>query len=160
MYDRPFQWGSKRTGPDLARVGGKYPDLWHYRHMINPRDLVGLSIMPSYPWLASKSTNFYGLRKKLSVMKYLGVPYSDDQVGNADVLAEKQAKGIADGLIKDGITGDDHLEQREIVALIAYLQALGKKGGGSAQAKIDAPAPAETVSSVQNGAAATMEDSR
>jgi cytochrome c oxidase cbb3-type subunit I/II len=128
MYDRPFQWGSKRTGPDLARVGGKYPDLWHYRHMLDPRDLVGMSIMPSYPWLLHKNTNFYGLRKKLSVMKYLGVPYDDDVVGSADILAEQEAARIAEGLRVQGIV-DERLDQREIVALIAYLQALGKKSG-------------------------------
>ena len=133
MYDRPFQWGSKRTGPDLARIGGKYPDLWHYRHMLNPRDLVGLSIMPSYPWLLDKNTDFYSLRKKLSVMKYLGVPYSGDVVGRADILAEEAAARIAEGLRGQGIV-DDRLEQREIVALIAYLQALGKKAGPPVQA--------------------------
>lgn len=133
MYDRPFQWGSKRTGPDLARVGGKYPNLWHYRHMRNPRDLVGLSIMPNYPWLLAQNTDFYGLRKKISVMKNLGVPYTDDEAGNADILAESQAKTIAENLRKDGVE-DDHLEQREIVALIAYLQALGKKSHAGGQA--------------------------
>jgi cytochrome c oxidase cbb3-type subunit I/II len=133
MYDRPFQWGSKRTGPDLARVGGKYPDLWHYRHMLNPRDLVGMSIMPGYSWLLKKNTDFYSLRKKLSVMKYLGVPYSDDVVGRADILAEGEAARIAEGLRGQGIV-DDRLEQREIVALIAYLQALGKKAGLAGQA--------------------------
>jgi cytochrome c oxidase cbb3-type subunit I/II len=103
--------------------------------MMNPRDLVGLSIMPNYPWLLAQNTNFYGLRKKISVMKNLGVPYTDDDAGNADILAENQAKTIAENLRKDGVE-DDHLEQREIVALIAYLQALGKKGnaGGAAGA--------------------------
>jgi cytochrome c oxidase cbb3-type subunit I/II len=126
MYDRPFQWGSKRTGPDLARVGKKYPDLWHYRHMLNPRDVVPLSIMPSYPWLATQNTDFARLRKKTSVLKYLGVPYSDDEVANADVLAEKEAREVAQTLREQGVTGDN-LEQKEIVALIAYLQSLGQK---------------------------------
>ena len=126
MYDRPFQWGSKRTGPDLARVGKKYPDLWHYRHMLNPRDLVGNSLMPSYPWLLNKKTDFYSLRKKTSVMRYLGVPYDDETVANADIIAEREAEAIAAGLREQGVE-DDSLEQREIVALIAYLQSLGKK---------------------------------
>jgi cytochrome c oxidase cbb3-type subunit I/II len=126
MYDRPFQWGSKRTGPDLARVGKKYPDLWHYRHMLDPRDVVPLSIMPSYSWLATKNTDFMRLRKKTSVLKYLGVPYTDDQVANADILAEEQAKEVAQGLRDQGVTGE-RLEQKEIVALIAYLQSLGQK---------------------------------
>lgn len=126
MYDRPFQWGSKRTGPDLARVGNKYPNLWHYRHMNNPRDVVSMSIMPNYPWLLRNKTDFYSLRRKLSVMKYLGVPYAEDVVANADKDAEEQAKLIAEDLRAQGVV-DEHLDQKEIVALIAYLQALGQK---------------------------------
>ncbi len=126
MYDRPFQWGSKRTGPDLARIGAKYPNLWHYRHMNNPRDVVSLSIMPNYPWLLTKKTDFYSLRKKLSVMKYLGVPYRSGIVANADRHAEEEARIIAQDLRAQGVK-DDQLEQKEIVALIAYLQALGQK---------------------------------
>ncbi len=127
MYDRPYQWGSKRTGPDLARVGGKYPHLWHFKHMYNPQDVISMSIMPSYPWLFKNRTDFQSLRRKLSVMKMLGVPYSDDQVGNADTFAEKEAKQIAKELQEQG-ADSDRLEDREIVALIAYLQALGQKG--------------------------------
>jgi cytochrome c oxidase cbb3-type subunit I/II len=126
MYDHPFQWGSKRTGPDLARLGKKYPDLWHYRHMIDPRAVSSLSIMPAYPWLEKKDIDFVSLRKKFSIMRNLGVPYSDDDVANADVNAEKQAKEIADRLAADG--APQSLERKEIVALIAYLQALGQKG--------------------------------
>src|SRR5690606_5467399 len=102
MYDRPFQWGSKRTGPDLARVGKKYPDLWHYRHMMNPRAVVQKSIMPSYSWLETKTTDFLSLRKKLSVMRNLGVPYTDAEVADADKLAEEQAREIARGLQEQG----------------------------------------------------------
>ena len=138
MYDHPFQWGSKRTGPDLARVGKKYPDLWHYRHMNNPRDVVPMSIMPTYPWLLSQKTDFYRLRKKTSVLRYLGVPYTDEQVANADGIAEQQAATIADELRAQGIQDDD-LQVREIVALIAYLQALGQKTV-ELQAQTDAPA--------------------
>jgi cytochrome c oxidase cbb3-type subunit I/II len=127
MYDHPFQWGSKRTGPDLARVGKKYPGLWHYRHMLNPRDVVPMSIMPNYPWLATKNTNFYSLRKKLSVMSYLGVPYTQDDLARADLIAESEARRIAEELRKQGVNVDN-LEQKEIVAMIAYLQALGQKG--------------------------------
>ena len=126
MYDRPFQWGSKRTGPDLARLGKKYPNLWHYRHMLNPRDVVQGSIMPNYPWLAEKSTDFYSLRRKLSVMKKLGVPYEPEVVSEADKLAEKQAIEIAEDLRSQGVEGN-RLEQKQIVALIAYLQSLGQK---------------------------------
>lgn len=126
MYNRPNQWGSKRTGPDLARVGKKYPSLWHYRHMQNPRDVIDISIMPSYPWLLSNKTDFYSLRRKFSVMKMLGVPYSDDVVANADAIAEDQAAEIAEDLWQQGVK-DPQLKRREIVALIAYLQALGQK---------------------------------
>ena len=125
MYNHPFQWGSKRTGPDLSRVGGKYPDLWHFRHMMNPRDMQADSIMPNYPWLSHNKVDFYGLRKRISVLKALGVPYSDEQAGNADVDAEQRAKQIADALNEQGVKGK--LDDKEIVALIAYLQALGKK---------------------------------
>lgn len=127
MWDRPFQWGSKRTGPDLSRLGKKYPDLWHYRHMEDPRSTSPGSIMPNYPWLLTKKVDFLILRKKFSVMQKLGVPYTDEQVANADILAEKEAKVIADGLRAQGIK-DDKLETKEITALIAYLQALGRKG--------------------------------
>jgi cytochrome c oxidase cbb3-type subunit I/II len=126
MYDRPFQWGSKRTGPDLARVGGKYPNMWHYRHMLNPRDLVADSIMPNYPWLETKKIDFNILRRKFSVLKRLGTPYDDATVANADKLAEEAAAVIADDLEKNGAPAG--LKDKQIVALIAYLQALGQKG--------------------------------
>jgi cytochrome c oxidase cbb3-type subunit I/II len=123
MYDRPFQWGSKRTGPDLARVGGKYPDLWHYRHMRDPREITPKSLMPSYDWLLNDKTNFEILTKKLKVMKQLGVPYTDEEVINAPELARIEARVIVATLKKDGA---ETSEDREIVALIAYLQRLGQ----------------------------------
>jgi cytochrome c oxidase cbb3-type subunit I/II len=126
QWDRPFQWGSKRTGPDLARVGKKYPDLWHYRHMINPREIVEKSIMPSYSWLVDRKTDFISLRRKVSVMHQLGVPYDQDTLANADIIAQKQALEIASQLEKEGAPSG--LEKQQIVALIAYLQALGQKG--------------------------------
>jgi cytochrome c oxidase cbb3-type subunit I/II len=127
LYDHPFQWGSKRTGPDLARVGGKYPDLWHYNHMIDPRSIVTQSLMPAYLWLEKKTTDFYSLRRKLSVLKTLGVPYDDETVANADKIAADQAFVVASRLSSQGAPAG--LESKQIVALIAYLQALGKKGG-------------------------------
>lgn len=127
MYDRPFQWGSKRTGPDLARVGKKYPNLWHYQHMIDPRSVTPKSIMPNYPWMVTKDTDFQILRKKLSIMKSVGVPYDDNVVANADIDAQKQAQVIAEDLRANGVNVEK-LEKKQIVALIAYLQSLGQKG--------------------------------
>ncbi|MGE3974838.1 MAG: cytochrome-c oxidase, cbb3-type subunit I [Bdellovibrionales bacterium] len=124
LYDRPFQWGSKRTGPDLARVGGKYPDLWHLRHMNNPRDVVSQSIMPSYSWLLRDKVNFSILTKKLSVMKSLGVPYTELEVQDAAESARADAQKIAADLESQG--APKRLEDKEIVALIAYLQRLGR----------------------------------
>ncbi len=132
IYNRPFQWGSKRTGPDLARVGGKYPHLWHLRHMNNPRDLVEASLMPRYPWLEKKKIDFYSLRRKFSVMQSLGVPYGDETVANADKIAEEEAITLAAELTKEiqaaGGSVPENLERTQITALIAYLQALGQKG--------------------------------
>ncbi len=126
IYDHPYQWGSKRTGPDLSRVGKKYPDMWHYQHMMDPRQIQPKSIMPSYDWLAKDSINYSQLKKKINVLRNLGVPYTDQEVQNADTDAEKQAAEIADGLKKQGVQGK--LENKEILAMIAYLQALGQKG--------------------------------
>ncbi|MEQ9618468.1 MAG: cytochrome-c oxidase, cbb3-type subunit I [Deltaproteobacteria bacterium] len=126
MYDRPFQWGSKRTGPDIARVGGKYPDMWHLRHMINPREITPNSIMPSYPWLAANKIDYHILRKKFSVMKMLGVPYDDREVSDADINAEKEAARIYEELLSQD-PSLTLIKDTEVVALIAYLQSLGKK---------------------------------
>lgn len=127
MYDHPFQWGSKRSGPDLARVGGKYPNLWHYRHMTDPRSTTQGSLMPPYAWLGTKDADFMSLRKKLSALRALGVPYTDDMVANADGAAQADAKKVAEDLAANGAPAG--LEKTELVALIAYLQSLGKKGG-------------------------------
>jgi cytochrome c oxidase cbb3-type subunit I/II len=125
-YDHPFQWGSKRIGPDLARVGHKYPDLWHFRHMMNPREVTPKSIMPVYSWLADDRVDFDILGRKLSVMQTLGVPYGNYDIEHAADNARAQAKLIAEGLRAQG--GPAGLEDREIVALIAYLQSLGQMG--------------------------------
>lgn len=127
VYDHPYQWGSKRTGPDLARVGKKYPDMWHYEHMMDPRKIQAKSIMPEYSWLAKKSIDYSQIKKKLNVLRNLGVPYSVQEVQNADIDAEAQAKTITDLLRSQGVT--EKIENKEIIAMIAYLQALGQKGG-------------------------------
>lgn len=104
VYDHPFLWGSKRTGPDLARVGGRYSDDWHYTHLINPRDVVPESIMPAYPWLAKNILDGKLTPKKLKVLRTLGVPYTDEDIANAS----------------NAVKGHTELE-----AVISYLQSLG-----------------------------------
>ena len=104
VYDRPFQWGSKRTGPDLHRVGGRYSDEWHRIHLLNPRDVVPESNMPGYPWLARTRANAEDIEAKLKALKTLGVPYTDEQI----TASRKALEG-----------------KSEMDALIAYLQGLG-----------------------------------
>lgn len=122
VYDHPFQWGSKRTGPDLARVGGKYPDSWHYNHLWNPRDVSPGSIMPNYHWLFDNKIDTALTAAKIRVMISLGVPYPKnyDQIANQDL--EAQAQKVKEDLKKDKI---ETPKNAEVVALIAYLQRLG-----------------------------------
>jgi cytochrome c oxidase cbb3-type subunit I/II len=122
VYDHPFLWGSKRTGPDLMRVGGKYPDSWHYNHMIEPSSMSPGSIMPAYPWLAEDDLNTANTKDKINAMRTLGVPYEAgfEEIAEADLL--KQAEKIASNLTKEGYPIEP---QKEIVAMIAYLQRLG-----------------------------------
>lgn len=103
-YDHPFQWGSKRTGPDLARLGGKYSDDWHYQHLRAPRSVVPESIMPNYPWLEKSTINGRGIEKRVKAMRVLGVPYTDEQIKSAAASVEGKT---------------------EMQALVAYLQVLG-----------------------------------
>jgi cytochrome c oxidase cbb3-type subunit I/II len=124
IYDRPFLWGSKRTGPDIHRVGGKYPDTWHYNHMYDPLSMSPGSIMPAYPWLIRDKLNVEQIPKKIKVLRTLGTPYPERFEKEALADLEKQAAGIAQNLKKDGIK-DEKLAQREIIAMIAYLQRLG-----------------------------------
>ena len=104
VYDRPFQWGSKRTGPDLHRVGGRYSDEWHRVHLVNPRDVVPESIMPGYPWLEENAADARNISKKMEVLRMLGAPYSDEEIANAARALEGKT---------------------EMDAVIAYLQGLG-----------------------------------
>ncbi|MFN8311007.1 MAG: cytochrome-c oxidase, cbb3-type subunit I [Chitinophagales bacterium] len=122
VYDHPFQWGSKRTGPDLAREGGKYPSSWHFNHMDDPRTMSPGSIMPPYPFLLDNELNTANTAKKIRAMQTLGVPYPEgyDKVANEDLT--KQALQIQADLKKDGIACS---EKKEIIALISYLQRLG-----------------------------------
>jgi len=142
VYDHPHLWGSKRTGPDLMRVGGKYPHSWHFSHMWNPQATTTGSIMPAYKWMFdNKKMKHDDIQKKMSVMKILGVPYTDAEIADAFISIEKQAVEIEKGLETDPnfsksyaaskekakITGETfvQMKDREIVALIAYLQRLG-----------------------------------
>ncbi|MGA0283526.1 MAG: cytochrome-c oxidase, cbb3-type subunit I [Saprospiraceae bacterium] len=124
IYDRPFLWGSKRTGPDLHRVGQKYSDIWHYNHMLDPQSMSPGSIMPAYPWLITDDLDVSKTAKKIEVLQLLNTPYEEGYAEIAVDDLKKQAKQIADKLRKDGIE-QDGLENKEIVALIAYLQRLG-----------------------------------
>ncbi len=105
VYDRPFQWGSKRTGPDLARVGGRYSDAWHRVHLINPRDVVPESNMPSFPWLEKNEIDGADVAKRMGALKALGDPYTDEQLASA---------------------AEDVKGRTELDAVVAYLQGLGR----------------------------------
>jgi cytochrome c oxidase cbb3-type subunit I/II len=123
VFDRPFLWGSRRIGPDLQRLGGKYPDLWHYNHMLDPRSTSEGSIMPTYPELFTNELDLSLTARKVRTFRdAFGAPYSDYDVDNAEVLAQAQAQSIAEGLVEQGV---DDVSTKEIVAMIAYLQRLG-----------------------------------
>jgi cytochrome c oxidase cbb3-type subunit I/II len=122
VYDHPFLWGSRRIGPDLAREGGKYPDLWHVRHMEAPQSITQNSIMPPYPWLLTRAIDFPGIQSRVDAMAMLGVPYGD-AVTQAPAMARAQADQIGASIA--GAGGPADLADKEIVALIAYLQRLG-----------------------------------
>jgi cytochrome c oxidase cbb3-type subunit 2 len=135
MYDHPFQWGSKRTGPDLARVGGKYSDQWHADHLVDPRAVVPESIMPGYPWLARTPVDVGGVEARLRTLKAVGVPYTDDMLkaAKADMAAQinpdsREARELARRYPKartvklDGKTME---AVSELEALVAYMQVLG-----------------------------------
>ena len=122
VYDHPFQWGSKRTGPDLARVGGKYPDSWHFNHMYDPTSMVPGSIMPSYPSLFDRELDTGTTNSKIHAMRKMGVPYPNGYEATANDDLKKQAEAIAANLKNDKI---DIPATREVIALIAYLQRLG-----------------------------------
>jgi cytochrome c oxidase cbb3-type subunit I/II len=141
VYDHPFQWGSRRIGPDLHRVGGKYPHLWHVRHMEDPRAITVGSIMPAYPWMLTTELDFDRIPRIVRTHSKLGVPYDEDQIANASADALAQARTIATEVEEQG--GPSGLENKQIVALIAYLQRLGTD-----LTKVDAELPVEAPSEV------------
>ena len=134
MYDHPFQWGSKRTGPDLARVGGKYSNEWHVAHLIDPRSVVPESIMPPYAFLAAHDLDIPNIAQHLRTLKIVGVPYTQEEIDNA--LADLRAQADPDADVTalmarypKAATGDfdgDPKRLTEMDALVAYLQVLGK----------------------------------
>jgi len=135
VYDHPFLWGSRRTGPDLHRLGGKYNDNWHFNHMTDPRSTSPGSIMPKYPWLISNNLNVDDTEAKMRGMVSLGVPYTQFELDKALPLLKEQAMAIETNLRQDPEFvknyGNANIQDKEIVALIAYLQRLGtdiKKG--------------------------------
>lgn len=124
-YDHPFLLGSRRIGPDLQRVGGKYPDAWHYEHMRNPRSTSPGSIMPDYPWLLRDRYDPADIQASLRALSKVGVPYTAEEIANAPAAMQAQAQEIVGRLAGSKITAEP---DREIIALIAYLQRLGKDG--------------------------------
>jgi cytochrome c oxidase cbb3-type subunit II len=117
VYDHPFQWGSKRTGPDLHRVGGRYSDEWHRLHLMNPRDLVPESNMPAYPWLATAKVDAAGMAPRMKALRLVGVPYSDAEIAGA----------------LEAVNGKTEME-----AVIAYLQGLGRPAPDAKTAQVTA----------------------
>jgi cytochrome c oxidase cbb3-type subunit I/II len=134
-YDRPFLWGSRRTGPDLARVGGKYPDSWHWLHILDPREIEVRSNMPSFAFLTRRELDTSLTRRKLAALASLGHPYSEAEIAGAESDARARAAEIAAGLRREGIALDEVAARSEAIALIAYLQSLGHalKGGAAPQ---------------------------
>jgi cytochrome c oxidase cbb3-type subunit II len=135
MYDHPFQWGSKRTGPDLARVGGKYSDSWHVEHMHAPRSVVPESVMPGYPFLAKRTLDYADMAQRMEALRITGVPYTDAMIAKAqaDVVAQispdsKEAKELVARYPKAQVRkfdGAQGTQPSELDALVAYLQMLG-----------------------------------
>ncbi|MCX8999786.1 cytochrome-c oxidase, cbb3-type subunit II [Rhizobiaceae bacterium BDR2-2] len=133
MYDHPFQWGSKRTGPDLARVGGRYSNEWHVQHLVEPRDVVPESIMPSYSYLLTTPLSVTDVQADMKALSLVGVPYTDEQLENAgaDLAAQADPEADVDAVVarypkaKVGDFDGDPTKLTEMDALVAYLQMLG-----------------------------------
>jgi cytochrome c oxidase cbb3-type subunit I/II len=142
VYEHPFLWGSRRIGPDLARVGGRYPHLWHVRHMADPRAITAKSIMPAYAGMLTEPLDFDGIQRRVDAFVMLGVPYGD-AVRNASAQARAQAAVLAADIESQG--GPTGLGDKEIVAMVAYLQRLGTDVGGVPTAPQPAGTPARTA---------------
>jgi cytochrome c oxidase cbb3-type subunit I/II len=147
IYDHPFQWGSKRTGPDLHRVGGRYPNLWHYTHLMDPRSTSQGSNMPAYAWLEEGRIRAGEASRKLSVMRKLGVPYTDAQIASAEADQRAQAELVVNDLKGQGVEVN---WDSEVVALIGYLQRLGRDVGVAPEPP---PAPAAAPEPTENSPA-------
>ncbi len=144
VYDHPFQWGSRRIGPDLAREGGKQSSDWHVRHLENPRQLIAQSIMPAYPHLLNKQLDFEVIQSRVNVMAMLGVPYGEAvKQGKAPEMARAQAQQLAAELVAQG--GYTGLEDKQIIAVVAYLQRLGTDINKPASASGDGAASGESA---------------
>ncbi|HXI20137.1 MAG TPA: cytochrome-c oxidase, cbb3-type subunit II [Gemmatimonadales bacterium] len=138
-YDHPFLLGSRRMGPDLQREGGKYPDAWHYEHMRDPRSTSPGSVMPTYTWLHHDRYDPADIQASLRALRRVGVPYTEEEIAAAPAAIRAQADSIVGRLQQAGITSDP---DREIIALIAYLQRLGKDGRAAIAAEQQAGHPA------------------
>lgn len=139
IYDHPFLWGSKRTGPDLARVGGRYAHKWHFDHMYRPDAVSQGSIMPSYKWLFEQKIDKELTAKKIAALRTIGVPYETGYEATANDDLQKQAKAIVDNLRAAEVELPAGAEDAEIIALIAYLQRLGQDIKLEKTADVQAP---------------------
>ena len=149
VFDHPFQWGSKRTGPDLARVGGRYSNLWHYKHMLDPREISPGSNMPPYQHLEENLIELGDTPAKMRAMVTVGVPYSGEQLAGAEADALAAGTAIAAELKEQG--GIEIAANSELVALISYLQRLGKTPAPPAEDAPGGAAPAEVSQAGEKG---------
>jgi cytochrome c oxidase cbb3-type subunit I/II len=147
-YDRPFLLGSRRIGPDLHRVGGKYPDAWHYEHMRDPRAITAGSVMPPYPWLLEKTIDPDDVAASVRALKRVGTPYTHQEVANLPELLRIQSAAIVERLAGTGIQTQP---DREIVALIAYLQRLGVDGRSAIDQGLTSPSAAAPIDTATTG---------